>query len=417
MSEQKATARSIQCRNCGSPLSVRGGHKVKSLTCEHCGAIMNPQENFRLVQQFSEQQGLYMNPLTLGATGKLKGVQFTVVGVIAWESWGDVWIDYQLYSPTHGYAWLTYSKAHWMFTRRVRDLPNGRMWSLDTKDKIKMRGKDLRFYEKYNAKVIYVAGELTWVARVGDATTMADAIAPPYMLTAEKSEQENEYYWGEYIDEQVVTDEFGYQKSYAMVGVHPAQPYNHPRLQAVSKASWPFALFALFALIVISLLFSGKLLQQHTIQPQDLSDGSISIPMTINNADRLVKATFKSAHSNVWARYAMSIIDTKTNQAVHTFGKELSFYEGYDDGYWSEGNQTMTAHFRVPEAGTYYLRLEATDFEKAPPTLYIKIYEGYVSPFYFIVLLAFSAIAFLINILMRWWFESRRWAPVMEEDD
>lgn len=378
---------------------------------------MNPQENFRLIQQFTEQQGLYMNPLTLGATGKLKGVQFTVVGVIAWESWGDVWIDYQLYSPTHGYAWLTYSKAHWMFTRRVRDLPSSHIWLLSTKDKVKMRGEDFRFYEKYNAKVIYVAGELTWVARAGDTTAMADAIAPPLMITAEKSEQENEYYLGEYIDPQTITDEFDYQQDYKQVGVHPAQPYNRPVLQAISKASWPFALLALVAMIAITLLFSGNALQRHTIQPQDLTDGSISLPMTINNADRLVKATFKSAHSNVWARYVMNIVDTKTNQAIHTFGKELSFYDGYDsEGYWSEGNQTMTAHFRVPKPGNYTLRLETTDFERAPPTLYINIYEGYVSPFYFIVLFAFSAIAFFINILMRWWFESRRWAPVMEDD-
>lgn len=416
--------KSIRCTSCGAPLVLYGGgHKIRSLNCEFCGAVLDARDDYAVLAKYSEQEAPLHSPLKTGMEGYIKGVSFTVVGLVVWEAYGERWIDYQLYSPTHGYVWLNYDHGHWTFVRRTRDLPDRQMWRLSARESFTVRDKQFRFYEKYRAHVVYVAGELTWIAGVGDETYLADALAPPLLYSAERSDNESEYYLSEYLEPETVHQAFGITDTTKRRTVHPAQPQQSKFLQPLSKAAWPFALLALLAIIVISLFMDGREVHHEHIDAQALQQGKVTYAFDITRPGRLVELEMQTSLSDAWAFFDISV--QQNGEAIFSFGKEVSFYDGHDsEGYWSEGSRTATAHFLVPTAGSYSLEIEASEggtgnFGGAKPStpITVKVREGYVSPYYFVILLIISGVLSVVGWISRWAFEARRWKPVLEEGD
>ena len=106
MSAVPGQLRSINCTQCGAPLALRGGHRVESLTCGFCGSVLDAHDEFKVVKTYSDLERPY-SPLSLGMSGKIKGVDFTIIGVMEYrDAWFDTWLEYAIFSPTHGYAWL-----------------------------------------------------------------------------------------------------------------------------------------------------------------------------------------------------------------------------------------------------------------------------------------------------------------------
>ena len=124
--------RAINCTACGATLDVLGGHRVKSLVCGYCGSVMDSHAGYQVIQRYRDSPDRPAAPLALGMEATLKGVPFTIIGMIEYVSrqsgpgWAETydWISFQLYSPTHGYAWLTWNKGHYVFSYRTRDLPH-----------------------------------------------------------------------------------------------------------------------------------------------------------------------------------------------------------------------------------------------------------------------------------------------------
>lgn len=66
--------------------------------------------------------------LVLGATTMIGHDEFTVIGTMAWTEYHAgrmwVWVDHEIYSPTHGYAWLTVEDGFVTFARKSREVPS-----------------------------------------------------------------------------------------------------------------------------------------------------------------------------------------------------------------------------------------------------------------------------------------------------
>ncbi|MCB1639988.1 MAG: DUF4178 domain-containing protein, partial [Thiothrix sp.] len=198
--ENTSRVRSIQCRGCGAPLTLLGGgHKILSLNCAHCGTVMDAHKNYAVLARFHGQQPPF-SPFELGMQGKIHDVPFTIIGMIGWESQGYAWVDLLLYSETHGYAWLGYERGHICFVRKTRHLPSATIWSLQPRQSVSDGKRTYKLYEHYMADITYVAGELTWVAKVGDRIQLVEAIAPPFLLSGERSNTETEYHLSEYLE-------------------------------------------------------------------------------------------------------------------------------------------------------------------------------------------------------------------------
>ncbi|MEO5341961.1 MAG: DUF4178 domain-containing protein [Gammaproteobacteria bacterium SHHR-1] len=418
----ESEVRRINCTACGAPLELYGGHKVETLTCSYCGTLLDAHADFNILKRHAEDQGRrsYL-PLQIGIKGQLKGVEFRVIGLISYRAEEDVWTEFCLFSPTHGYAFLAWSNGHFVFHRRERDIPvPSRSWGdLKLKQKVRLGRHSFRFYEAYTAEVLDVAGELPWRAEVGDRLRVAEAIAPPYSLSQEMEGEETEYYLGEYLDHQEVAEAFGIEPRKPS-GVHPAQPFRPSELGLALKASGLlFAPLAFLVLIGLMAVGGGNQVLKQALAWEQISqpEGAQTQDFRVSNAERLVEAKFITNVSNAWMWLEISLL--KDGAPLFNTGKEISYYYGREGGEsWSEGSQSAKLLFKVPEPGLYRLELNAEGGGSGYRSrVYIKVSEGVLLLRWFLILLLLTLLASFVPLIRRSTLETRRWAPVAEDED
>ena len=409
----KRKVRSIQCTSCAAPLSLHGGgHKIETLTCSYCGSVLDVKKEYKVLAQFSEQKTPLNAPLKLGVQGEIKGVEFTVIGMVEWVGGLDSWIDYQIFSPTHGYAWLVYEMGHWTFLRRTRYLPSASLWTLSPQQVVKANGRTFHFYEKYKATIRYVSGELTWIAYVGDTTMLAEAIDPPYIYSAERGENESEYYYGEYIEADDVLASFGASEKYPPAKMHPLKPYKSKYLEPLSKASKPFAVIALMVIFIILTFLDGSEVKNGAIKVKPLAAGQVEVnyEFDINKAKRLVKLDLDTRKS----RTLMDVnVHKKGGNPFVTIGSKMSTNMHDKRTQLKQSITASTSYFVAPEKGTYILSFIENGVSNVGggyiPTVKMTVKEGYVSAYYFVWLLLISGAFVIAGMVSRWTFESERW--------
>ncbi|MEL6963489.1 MAG: DUF4178 domain-containing protein [Pseudomonadota bacterium] len=418
--------KAINCTACGATLDVLGGHRVKSLICGYCGSVMDRHAGFQVLQRYREKPDRPFAPIGIGMTADLKGVAFTVIGMIqyvshqsgpGWEETYD-WISFQVYSPTHGYGWLTWNNGHYLFSYRTRDMPNPVMPDgLSPKSSVRLEGRIFKMFERYPAAIAYIEGEFTWVAKRGERVRVVEAIDPPFMFSYERGENALEYSMGEYMPADDVHAAFGIEPPDRPLGIHPAQPYEPGSLMpALGKVAPMFVIVAAIAFFAVTVIGGGReIVRSSTDAP---SRSSLTVPFSVSNAERLIKIELTSPVINNWVYYDIVITSAQSGDDVLWLGQEISFYEGRDsDGYWSEGSHRADALFKVPASGDYEVEVKASEAGGAIPALEIRLYDQVMVKRYVVVLLILAGLAALIPTLHRKNFEKKRWADVLEDDD
>lgn len=399
--------KSIQCKSCAAPLTLHGGgHRIRSLSCEYCGAVMDAREDYALLDKFTHQDKPIC-PIDIGMQGKVKGISFIVIGMIGYRShFGDRWVDLALFSETHGYAWLSYDLGHFTFTRRVRDIPNKDMRHLDTHSKFKVKGESYQFFETYQAEITYVAGELTWVAQLGDTSLLRDAIAPPLMYSLEEIENELEYSLTEYIETDEIESNFDLTFDINQSSIHPAQPFKAPIREALSKVSRIPLILSFLVVFTFGLIAGGKTIFSEKIS--NFPEGrTIVRHFTIDNSKHLVEIGFDNAYANRWQIKDITLFDEQNE--VFSFGKKLISTSS------SLKKQTGKARFSIKKSGNYSLRMQVSkgkDYSKPiqRQAIHLTVKQGVMGNKYFKYLLYISLISFLAFYLSRYFFEKKRWA-------
>jgi len=209
-------AHAIQCKSCHASLVFEvESRQLESLTCEYCGQVHDVQKNFRTLHHFKNSLR-EIRRIALGTEGKINGIAFMVIGYVVYTEVftkdlsdldeDEYWIEYQLYSKTHGYAFLSCEENEYFFYRKVRDLPTPLLTETHEEDEVYYRGLTFTLDEPYDAYVYAVAGSLTWTAKIGNKSNCIDAehssgffSSTEYFLAYEKSSTEEEYYLGEPI--------------------------------------------------------------------------------------------------------------------------------------------------------------------------------------------------------------------------
>lgn len=421
-----AEIKAINCTNCGATLDVLGGHRVKSLVCNYCGSVMDSHADYQIIQRYRHQPDRPFAPIAIGMEATLKGIPFTVIGMIkyvshqsgpGWEESYD-WISFQLYSPTHGYVWLTWNKGHYLFSYRTRDMPSPMVPDrLVQKMDVKVEDRTFKMFEGYVATVAYIEGAFTWIAKRGERVHVVEAIDPPRLFSYERGDKELEYSLGEYMDPGEVHAAFGIDPPGSPEGIHPAQPFDPPSiLPALSKVGPMFAAAAIVALLVVFVRGSGREVARTTIGSP--SSSAWTVPFTVDDANRLVKIELESPVSNSWIYYDILVNAADSDEPVLALGQEISFYHGRDsDGYWTEGSRRAEALFKVPAAGDYEIEIEASEAGGSIPPLELRIYDRILVKRYIVMLLIASILASLALPFARHRFEKKRWADVLEDDD
>jgi len=407
----------ITCPNCGGSLKVfGGGRQVATFTCNYCGSVLDVENNYKVLDKFTRVK-LPPSPFSLGMRGVIDEITFTIIGMVAYscergKSVGvDTWIDYMLYSPTHGYAWLTYEEGNLTFSRRTRKMPALNISRMTPQETFSFDGRYYEFYEGYRAYITFVQGELTWVARKDDAVMIYEAISPPLGLSYERSGSESEYYISHYLDTKEVCDSFGAtcHKSNAM---NPLKPFVAERSKAFSKASAIFAVLSLLMIGIIEFSFNGTL-----IKSESFVGKTKEIPFHIEDPRHLIALKLKSDVNNDWIYYDISVIKSDTQEEVYSLGKELSYYYGYEGGEsWSEGSQEVMSYFKLKEPGDYLLKFNAPQYHRTVH-MNVSIREDVIRSLYFVILFIFSFLGSFVYLIQYGIYKTNLWKHIEEEDD
>ena len=421
-----AALRSLNCTQCGAPLSLHGGHKVQSLNCGYCGSVLDAHDDFKVIKTYKDLKRPYC-PVKIGMSGRIKDVDFIAIGMVQYrdEEYSS-WLEIALFSPTHGYAWLEYDHGHFIFSRRTREMPEFED-PLHHQSPFLACGHLFQTHSIYSARVTFVEGELTSVVAIGDKIRLIEGIDPPFGYTIEDAADEQEYQLSEYLDPQDVCGAFGLDEEEASdrATVHPIQPYTPSSLvSGLRLAGMCFTPLALILLLYTVFLGSGSIILNQTVDPRTLygKKGVPSQSFVVSDAENLLSLDISSNFRNAWGYF--DVVVSKDNEPVFSMAKQISYYSGYSGGeYWSEGSTDAHAYFQVPAAGTYTLRFfgqgGAGSFGRQPQQvpLRVKVAEGVKISRYYFILLFVSLGAWATGWLAQRRFEAARWEDEDDDDD
>ncbi|UPT72836.1 MAG: DUF4178 domain-containing protein [Elusimicrobiota bacterium] len=221
---------------------------------------------------------------------------------------------------------------------------------------------DGRVYQHFQTSVpvtTAVYGEFPWIATVGDAARMRDFIDPPYLLSQEITAAETVWSAGEYVEPEEIWAAFALPGSPpSKIGVGPAQP--NP---------WGSQLLGMWGVFTVaSAVCIGAYLWLAAAagNPPESYRGEFDVAAGEAERSRVtevfelpggratnVEVLLDSNLDQQWAYVSLALINADTDQALD-FGRELSYYHGYDGGEsWSEGSRYATVQVpSVPPAAT-----------------------------------------------------------------
>jgi len=402
-----AELRAISCPGCGAGLPVLGGGRVTLHVCGFCGSALDAVEGYRVLRQFS---GLRrpVSPFSIGMEGLLFGVTFRVIGTLGWRedhkarSW--TWVDHLLFSPTHGYAWLTVADGHLTYTRRIRAATSPEWLSVteveraESPPRVFSGTEGYTYYETTEARITFAEGEFTWRPMVGDRVVSVSALSDLAMLTFAQGQTEREIERSVYLPGPETLAAFGATERLHPSGVHPLQPWHTgPNDDFMLRAAIGFMVLCVVAGLGL-MTVSSSLLPGQTYSAADLP---VEVPLQITRPHRLASVTVSGDVDNGWAFLELSLSDP-TDAPVFVAGREIDHYSGYDsDGSWTEGRRVTSLLFRPDTSGTYLLEIDVAEAglgEAAGggpvPTLTVSAQEGMANSLWmFGAALVFGAVA------------------------
>lgn len=418
---------SINCQSCGAGLDVLGGGRVTVHVCSYCGAELNAQDDYKVLRTYANMKRPE-SPFRIGMSGELYGVTWTIIGTIGKTESVWNWVEHQLYSPTHGYAWLVVDRGHMTFSRRVRRTSTppwmSERWveSAEEPPRVRLNGDSYKYYETSEAEVTFLEGEFTWAPRKGDRGKTISAMSDDAMLDYSVTGAEREMYRSVYLDAQATAAAFGIQEIDAPVGNHPLMPF---KARKNDRFTMQFAMvFAVVSLVMlIGLALTGTKRTVLTEQVVPLVNLPISARFEVTDIDRLVQIDLFGNPVNAWSYVEMEVIDPEEETLFET-GRSMEYYNGYDaDGAWTEGRRDTQVRFRPTVSGTYTLTFHETEHERwrssgSPATqVRLSVAEGVRTNRWLLALAVVFGVMAALPYGRRMLHRTRRWSGTDWSDD
>lgn len=415
---------SFDCPECGET-AVTHGDDARIVVCGKCDKILDVSGEPKAVGAVLSARRPQL-PVSLGQVLHLRGEHYYVVGHIRYmeEEGFEKWYsdEFLLHGDQSGYRWLLYEDGHYSFCDELDERPDG----IDLRhaargQSIRFDGKRWKVFERCdnNSEVVWVDGELPWVAMVGDRVSYLDLMHPPYLLSAEWTATELEWYCAEYLQPEEIATAMGVDVSELRprVGVAPHQPYGRSRF--AGQSVWVMLLFScVFGFLGFTSCTSGERIKEFYIKGETYKQEYLTGTFTVSEAPQLCKARLSTNLSNQWIYLDAAVVDEQ-DRAIVDFSLETSYYSGVEGGErWSEGHNRDYAMFRIDEPGDYRLLLlgQYGDLGTAPPAT-IRIESGAVLMRYYLVGIVFCLIWIAAVKIPYWAFEAKRWGTEGDDDD
>ncbi len=439
--EQVAVSK-LACPSCGAPIEIRAPDITERAACGHCNGLLDYQSGTLKFVETLRQQPLTPD-IPLGQKGTLRGVEVTVIGFMERFTVVDgityAWREYLLYAQD-GYRWLMEDSGHWTLLEVVSaaDVES-------TSGGKKYAGETYQLFGINQVTVRYVLGEFYWQVRTGDRAKTVDYIAPPHLLSEERTANEMVWSHGEYIPYKEIEKAFsppqGLGRPY---DVAPAQPNPVALL-------YPALVTAIFAglLVIIYLAAVAARPSQQTLatvavpmpklptpsyvatrgglnpdasrtSPDQKTEAvAYSEPFTLTEPVDNVQAQLQSTLGSGWVGVAVAIINEGSGDTWEvTLEDGTSFHRGQADSTNAMPKTALGVGDLPP--GDYVVRTQArwsrkanlTGIQSTPPESTFVVVRRFVDPID-VGCLVFSIILLClplgIALIRRRVFESRRW--------
>lgn len=412
----KVAVKTFNCPTCAAPLSIRA-RGTESVACGACGSVVDvTNENYRVLSRFNAQV-THEPPLPLGGRGHLHGADYEVAGYLRRQvkvaGLPYDWSEYLLYGEQEGFRWLTEYQGHWNLlktTHRKPSMSHGAVAN-NVKPVAHFLGTRYEHFQTARASVTYVLGEFYWKVKVGEQATITDFVAPPYILSAESTAKEKTWSVGQYVEPGEIETAFQPPAPLpAPRGVAPNQP-----CPWVLRPYW--TAFGGFALAAFIIQIGFVAFAQHQTVYRNHFELSTSAPYTTEafplsgRTGNLVLKSYTNLDNN-WVYLDMQLVEQNSGRH-YQFGREISYYHGWDQGAWTEGSTQDEVTLSGVPAGQYYLEIAPemeSRFATQPISYQLEIVRD--EPGWMNLLLTLLGLS--VFPLIAWWrktsFEGARWA-------
>lgn len=406
----------LNCPKCGAAITLRSGELAQTVACPSCAAVLDAKDpNLRVLQEYQGKMR-WTPAIPLGTTGKIKGDPYQVLGFqvrgIRVDDTDYYWREYLLWNEYKGFRYLTEYDGHWNDVVVVKRTPQV-MGNL--RPAVEYLGETFQHFQTAEARTTFVLGEFPWEVRLGDKVQTRDFVAPPHMLSEESTADETTWSLGTYVAPQYIWETFQLPgKPPAPRGVYSDQPDpNVGTAGAIVHIFVGFALILLAMLIVRQVTARRELVfsQGYTVFSHNPDSTAFVTPIfALNGRTSNVRLSIDTDLQNNWAYFNLALINDHTGTA-YDFGREVSYYFGYDDGYWSEGSASDRATISSVPRGQYYLRVqpELGNDNQQPLGFTLRVQRDMPSMTYFAVVFGLLAIPPLLAAFRHHSFEQLRW--------
>jgi hypothetical protein len=420
--------RAFDCPTCGAAIELCST-AIQRVACTGCGSLLDAEDRrLNLVERAHNQ--LNITPtLAIGSKGRLRNVEYEVIGFLRRrteiEGVPYHWDEYLLFDPRGEFRWLSCSEGHWNFvTVLTRPPASGKSVTMGS---VSYDKENFKHFQTCTARVTFVLGAFNWRVSVGESAQIGDYVAPPRMLSIEKTANEVSWSLGEYLNADELTQAFKLAKPLPRsIGVYANQP--NPNTQGFQKTlslSWKL-LAAGFVLHLVMLMFSiGSTLNDEMFTFGSGEQTLVGKPFELTKQTNTLRVENESDLDNAWVDLNMQMVNEKTGEAWQAT-RGISFYSGTDsDGSWTEGSKSDDVVFLDLPPGTYHLTIDTeagNELASRPPaTLRTNISRAGAVWSNFILLALFLAIFPVWAWSRQASFEKKRWMesdhPPVTDDD
>ncbi|MEP2715709.1 DUF4178 domain-containing protein [Pseudophaeobacter sp.] len=422
--------KTINCTACGAGLDVLGGGRVTTHICAYCGTALDALDGYKALVKF-DRLDRPQTPFKIGMKGEILGVEYTVIGLLEHKERHWRWVDHQVFSPTHGYAFLTLEDGHLTFSRRFRKpvawLSKTIVNRAEKRPQVRAGREVFKYYETSASEVSFAEGEFTWAPRKGKKTHTVTAMSEAAMLSFSSTAREREIYHTVYVDQAEVARSFGLTEPLKAKGTHALQVQKSGANDGFLAKAGLACMAVCVVLGIFMFLQNGERLP--TQQRFGVSQLPVTIPFEVTQTGRLARIELQGNGRNSWSFLSVELEDPEGEVLFET-GRTLEYYSGRDnEGSWSEGNNWAHLAFFPPMAGKYSLTLDMEEGDlwsgagssspRRMSKMDVHIRTGVSSSFWLNLLaLVFGCIGGL-PLLRRFLHKRARWrgSDWVEEDD
>ena len=203
--DRTITSKRLACPSCNAPIELRAPDSSQRVVCAYCNQLIALDGELRLLGKLASKA---QPSIPLGKVGRLPDGELTVIGYLQRSACVEgVWYpfeEYLLHAPEVGFRWLVCSDGHWSYAQPVAP---GAVTQIAAG--CEYDGVTFRAFATAPLRVDQVLGEMYWQVQAGEQVESEDFIAPPAMLSLERTKSEETWSLSTYLTPAEVAHAFG----------------------------------------------------------------------------------------------------------------------------------------------------------------------------------------------------------------